>query len=167
MILASDLQGALGKENDLLFHFPKDLKRFKELTSESTVVMGRLTWESLPFKLPKRKNVVLTSSIESVSSKKIPDSFISSTKDIINMSKDEDIWVIGGARLYEEMIGIADEVELTLVHSIAKEFDASIEDLISKLSLKYNLVSTKVERDVDKISGDTIPLSFMTYKLRK
>jgi dihydrofolate reductase len=60
IILACDKNYAIGKDNDLIYHFKEDLTRFKELTNNQTIVMGRKTFESLPKKLPNRKHVVLS-----------------------------------------------------------------------------------------------------------
>ena len=61
IIVAVSKNGAIGKNNDLLWHISDDLKRFKAITSEHTVVMGTKTYESLPFKpLPNRENIVIT-----------------------------------------------------------------------------------------------------------
>ena len=61
LIVAVAQNGAIGKNNNLLWHISDDLKRFKSLTTGHPVIMGRRTFESLPFKpLPKRRNIVLT-----------------------------------------------------------------------------------------------------------
>ena len=61
IIVAVSDDWGIGKENELLWHIPEDLKRFKRLTMGKCVIMGKRTWESLPRKpLPGRKNIVLT-----------------------------------------------------------------------------------------------------------
>ena len=63
LIWAQDLNGGIGKKGKLPWHISEDLKNFKKITLNSTVIMGRKTWDSLPFKpLPKRRNIVLSSS---------------------------------------------------------------------------------------------------------
>ncbi len=62
IIAAVSPEGVIGVGNDLPWHYSADLKRFKRLTMGNTIVMGRLTWESLPKKpLPGRRNIVITS----------------------------------------------------------------------------------------------------------
>ena len=67
IIVAIDLNNGIGYDNELLVKIPEDLKRFKEITSGHTVVMGRKTWESLPKKpLPNRRNIVLSRKKEDI-----------------------------------------------------------------------------------------------------
>lgn len=110
MIVAVDSNGGIGKDNKLLWHIPGDLKRFKEITTGKTVVMGRKTFESLPFKngLPNRKNVVLTrtpkDSIENVT-------YIN----IILNNSEEEIFIIGGAEIYKLFMPYCNKLYLTQV----------------------------------------------------
>ena len=61
LIWAQEHDGGIGKNGRLPWHIPEDLKNFKKITLNSTIVMGRKTWDSLPFKpLPKRKNIVFS-----------------------------------------------------------------------------------------------------------
>src|SRR5450830_447495 len=60
MIVAVDEKRAIGKDNQLLWHIPEDLKRFKELTTDHTVIMGENTYRSIGRPLPNRKNIVVT-----------------------------------------------------------------------------------------------------------
>ena len=60
MICAMANNNVIGNGNSMLWHIPSDLKRFKSITSESTIIMGRKTFESLPGVLPKRKHIVIT-----------------------------------------------------------------------------------------------------------
>ena len=115
-ILAHDGYWGIGKNNDL--PWPKnseDLKWFKESTSGSTVVMGRSTWESLPFKpLPNRHNIVVSSKMKIQHGVEIirPDIY----KSRMNiMSQHEDVWIIGGAQLLESSLDIIDELWLNNV----------------------------------------------------
>ena len=64
LIWAQEHDGGIGKNGQLPWHIPEDLKNFKKITLNSTIVMGRKTWDSLPFKpLPKRKNIIFTKNI--------------------------------------------------------------------------------------------------------
>ena len=61
LIWAQDYDGGIGKNGQLPWHIPEDLKNFKKITIDSTIIMGRKTWDSLPFKpLPNRRNIVLS-----------------------------------------------------------------------------------------------------------
>ncbi|MGL5014882.1 MAG: dihydrofolate reductase [Bacteroidales bacterium] len=105
---------AIGKDNDLLWRLPKDMKRFKELTTGNTVVMGRRTFESLPKgALPNRKNIVLTSMPEAICS----EAFVcSSWEELTELTQtDKDIFIIGGSSVYEDALKIANHMYITYV----------------------------------------------------
>lgn len=112
-ILAHDQEWGIGKDGGL--PWPKnseDLKWFKECTEHSTVVMGRKTWESLPFKLPNRDNVVVTSGDGPIGADIVGD--LKSILKILPQIK-TDIWIIGGAQLVESMLYYIDELWLNEV----------------------------------------------------
>lgn len=111
---------AIGKNNDLLFHLPNDLKRFKKITSGHTIIMGRNTLLSLPkWPLPNRRHIVI--------SDKADDNFpgceiVSSIDAAIEKVKDEnEAFIIGGGMIYKQFYPVAGKLYLTLVH---KPFDA-------------------------------------------
>jgi dihydrofolate reductase len=113
---------AIGKNNDLLFHLPNDLKRFKQITSGHTIIMGRNTLLSLPkWPLPNRRHIVITDNKE--------DNFpgceiVFSIDDAIEKVKTEnEAFVIGGGSIYHQFYPIAGKLYLTLVH---KTFDADV-----------------------------------------
>ena len=90
----------LGKNNDLIWHLPNDLKYFKKVTSGKTVIMGRRTFDSLPGVLPKRRNIVLQlpneSKIEGVEIFNDIPSILEAVKD------EEEAFIIGGASIYKQ-----------------------------------------------------------------
>ena len=102
-IVAVDEKWGIGRDNALLFHLSADLKRFKELTSGHTVLMGRKTLESLPGGrgLPNRRNIVLTGQR----------GFTAERAEIVHspaealLTADEDAWVIGGESVYRMFSG--------------------------------------------------------------
>lgn len=122
MILCTDLMGAIGKDNNLLYSIKEDMKLFKEYTKGSTIVMGYNTWESLPIKpLPGRKNVILS---KSHAIKQYENTIVvRDLQDVIELTKTEDIIVIGGAQLYNKFIheDLVDEIMLTMVQETNKE----------------------------------------------
>ena len=104
----------LGKKGDLIFHIKEDMKFFRETTSGHKVVMGRKTWESLPHKLPNRTNIVISSQdVEG------PDEVIHDVLKFITENKDteEEIFVIGGGKIYEEFLPDAKKIYLTEVEA--------------------------------------------------
>ena len=127
---------AIGFENKLIYWLPNDLKRFKALTTGHTIVMGRKTFESLPKgALPNRRNVVLSASL--VNSEKGKDKseilpgcevYPSLEAALESCKEDEDVYIIGGARVYEQAIDLADRLCLTEVDDTPQEADAFFPD---------------------------------------
>ncbi|MBQ7414191.1 MAG: dihydrofolate reductase [Prevotella sp.] len=117
---------AIGFENKLLYWLPNDLKRFKALTTGHTIIMGRNTFESLPKgALPNRRNVVL-----SRTTKELPGCEVFPTLEeaLQSCRSDEDIYIIGGARVYEQAIRFADRLCLTEIDDTPKDADAFFPD---------------------------------------
>lgn len=117
---------AIGFENKLIYWLPNDLKRFKALTTGHTIIMGHNTYLSLPKgALPNRRNVVLSSTIS-----ELPGCDVYPTLDAALKScrPDEDIYIIGGARVYEQAISMADRLCLTEVDDTPAQADAFFPD---------------------------------------
>ena len=122
MIAAVAQNRAIGNNNELIYWLPDDLKRFKQLTSGHTIIMGSNTFRSLPKgALPNRRNIVL-------SRKKIafPGAEVfSSLEDALKSCNNEDIvYIIGGEQLYSYAMPLADELYLTEVNNIPEAADA-------------------------------------------
>jgi dihydrofolate reductase len=110
----------IGKDNNLLFHLPGDLKRFKAITSGHTIIMGRKTLLSLPrWPLPNRRHIVLTNDHNA----EFPGcEVVSSVAEALEKVKDEDeVFVIGGGSTYRQFYPLAGKLYLTLVH---RDFEA-------------------------------------------
>ncbi|MBC7498548.1 dihydrofolate reductase [Candidatus Gracilibacteria bacterium] len=116
-ILAMDSSLLIGSKNGLPWHIPEDMKRFKEFTTGGIVVMGRNTYLSLPERfrpLPNRRNIVITrTEIDGVECYSSIELFISA----MQKKTVEQVWLIGGASLYDQFFarGLVDRVELTLL----------------------------------------------------
>ena len=111
MIAAVARNRAIGFENKLIYWLPNDLKRFKALTTGHTIVMGRNTYDSLPKgALPNRRNVVLSRTIT-----ELPgcDVYPSLQEALDSCQPDEEVYIIGGARVYAEAMPLADRLCLT------------------------------------------------------
>ncbi len=116
LIAATSTNNALGKDNQLVWHLPLDFKRFKSLTSEHYIIMGRKTFESFPKPLPNRTHVIITRN----KNYEAPEGCIvvSSLERAIEICpKNEEVFIIGGGEIYKQSINIADKVELTRVHT--------------------------------------------------
>lgn len=112
---------AIGFKNKLIYWLPNDLKRFKALTTGHTIIMGRNTFASLPKgALPNRRNIVL-----STTTKELPgcECFASMDEALKHCEANEDIYIIGGASVYEQAIGRADRLCLTEVDDTPTEAD--------------------------------------------
>lgn len=115
MIVAMAKNHAIGKDNALLWHLPEDLKFFKEKTSGHTIVMGRKTFESLPFVLPKREHWVLTSAVADLPEHEQVRGF-SSVEDVLKaMDEKEQLFIIGGAQIYNAFLPYADRLYITKI----------------------------------------------------
>lgn len=118
MIVAVGKNLEIGKGNDLIWHFKEDMKFFKETTTGNTVVMGRKTFESLPHALPNRRNVVITTDSSYVAEGA---EVVTSIEDALKITENDNVFVIGGGRIYTEMLEYADKLYIT-------EIDAQCED---------------------------------------
>ena len=116
----------LGKNGDLIWHIPEDLKYFKEKTMGKTIIMGKNTFNSLPKLLPGRKHVILSEDDDF--NKDIGDSIVFYNKDelmeyINTKLKDEDAFIVGGASMYAMFVDICDKMYLTRIDAEDKEAD--------------------------------------------
>lgn len=151
-ILACDDDWGIGKANDLPWpHNPADLAWFKENTENSTIVMGRSTWDSLPFKpLPNRHNVVVSSKMKVQYGVEIirPDIYKSRC---VTMNMADDVWIIGGARLVSDSLNIIDEIWLS---RIPGSYDCDTFLPRTAIELTYEMYSSQREGDlwIDKWS---------------
>jgi dihydrofolate reductase len=115
LIVAVSEDWGIGKNNELLWHISEDLKRFKNLTTGKTILMGKKTWESLPRKpLPGRKNIVLTDNPDEVIEGSVTAYSIKDALDKCDGS--EEIFVIGGGSIYRQFMPLADRLYITHVH---------------------------------------------------
>lgn len=144
MIAAVAKNRAIGFENKLLYWLPNDLKRFKALTTGHTIVMGRKTFESLPKgALPNRRNVVL-----SQTTKELPGCEVFPTLEaaLKSCKADEDVYIIGGARVYQQAIAVADRLCLTEVDDIPQKADAFFPDYSEGWQIEMKDAHPKDER---------------------
>ena len=127
-IVAVDNNWGIGFNGDLLEHIPADLKYFKELTSGHCVMMGRKTWESLPKKpLPNRTNIVITNNPNKYNDAEFMDLFNATLYLIYN--KNDDIFIIGGGKIYEELLPMCDRVYVTKIFKDHDQVDTYFPNL--------------------------------------
>ena len=146
---------AIGKDNKLLWHFPKDLKKFKEITSGNTIIMGRKTFQSLPSILPNRQHIVITRDKEFIVKDERVTIVHSKEELFASLEDSKEYFIIGGGKIYELLLPYCTKIHLTKIN---KDYDA--DTFFPKIDYsKWDI--TKEETgyiDNDK----TIPYSFLT-----
>lgn len=127
---------AIGKDNQLLWHMPADLKFFKQTTSGHTVVMGRKTFDSVGRPLPNRRNIIITRDtalkIDGVE-------VVNSLEEAIYITENEEkpVFIVGGAEIYRQALPKTDILYLTTIHhnfdadTFFPEFDRNEWELVS------------------------------------
>jgi len=149
----------IGNKNDLLWHIPEDLKRFKKLTLGQAVIMGKKTWESLPRKpLPGRKNIVITDDpLEcidcSITAYSIEDA-------LSKCDKNEEIFIIGGGSIYRQFMPLADRLYITHIHKSARA------------DTWFPVIDPEVWQQIEKeeykhADTDIVPYTYIVYTRKK
>ena len=120
LIVAIDLEGGIGKNNDLMWHLPSDMKFFKETTKNQIVVMGRKNFDSIPEKyrpLPNRLNVILTRNKNFTADNCLVFHSFETCLEHFKNEVDKTIFIIGGGEIYEMALPLAQKIWLTRVHT--------------------------------------------------
>ena len=151
MIFACDEEGAIGKDGDLPWRQSSDLQFFKRTTLNKTVVMGRKTWDSLGCPLPKRRNIVMTRSglrddVETMS-----------FEEVMALSENEEVVVIGGGEIYALFLPHAKEVHRTIIHTVVSDADTFAPDIESE---GFHMIG---ERRVAAGERDDFPMTFQHW----
>jgi len=149
---------AIGRNNDLLWHIPEDMKRFKRITSGHKIIMGKRTYESLPYRpLKNRSNIVISD---------IPGDYYdgcimaySIDEALQHCSPEEECFVIGGGMVYRQFMSLADKLYITWVH---REFEA---DTFYPEIDPETWEETERQKGVGEEPG--FAYSFVTYTRRK
>jgi len=148
---------AIGKKNELLWHFSKDLKRFKQITTGNTIIMGRKTFESLPGILPGRHHIVITQNKNFV----VNDprvSVINSKEELLSkVDDDKEYFVIGGGEIYKLLLPYCNKIHLTKIH---KKYDADV----FFPELDYLEWNSKIEETGYVDDAKTVAYSFLTLE---
>ena len=157
IIAAVSINNVIGNNNKLIWKLSNDLKRFKNLTTNHSVIMGRKTFESLPNPLPDRDNIVITRDTNYL---KPNIQVCSSIEDAINLTKtDTQPFIIGGGEIYSQTINIVDKIELTRVH---EEFDGDAYFPEIPLDI-FELIN---EENYNSDLENEFDYSYLTYKKR-
>jgi dihydrofolate reductase len=115
IVVATAEDNVIGKDNQLIWHLPADLKHFKHLTMGHPILMGRKTYESIGKPLPGRTTIIITRQKDYQVEGCI---VVHSVKDAIEkgLQLDQDIYIIGGAEIYKQALPFTDTIELTKIH---------------------------------------------------
>lgn len=118
IVVAISENNVIGKNNKLLWHIPEDMKRFKELTTGHTIIMGRKTFESLGKVLPDRRHIILTRDLGYV----VNNENVEVVNDIEQLDRyidqNEENFIIGGAIIYNQLLKKADKIYMTKIHKV-------------------------------------------------
>ncbi len=155
LIAAMAQNRVIGKNNDLIWHLPDDLKRFKALTKGHHVIMGRKTYESMNRPLPHRVNIVITRQKDFKADGCI---IVSNLSEALQKAEgDAQPFIIGGGEIYKQALDVAQTIELTLVKAIY-EGDTYFPEIDEK---KWELVEKEHHPKDEKHESS---FDFLTYK---
>jgi dihydrofolate reductase len=157
IIAAIAKNNALGKDNDLIWHLPADLKRFKAITSGHHILMGRNTYESIGKPLPNRTTIIITRNKNYFKDGCLVANSIEEAIELVE--NDDSIFIIGGAQIYNETIkkGLADKLDITQVH---QEFEADV--FFPEIDL--NIWEETNREDFKADEKNKFDFSFLTFK---
>jgi len=145
----------IGKDNDLIWHFPDDLKHFKRLTSGHHVIMGRKTFESVGRPLPNRTNIVISRQKDYQAEGCL---IARSLEEAISLVQDDDQpFVVGGAEIYKLALEHARTIELTLIHA---EYEG--DTYFPEFDTEVWKLARGERREADEKHAH--PFEFLTYK---
>lgn len=113
LIVAMGENRVIGHDNQMPWHLPADLKYFKKTTTGHSIVMGRKTFQSIGRPLPNRTNIILTRD-SSFSAEGCV--VLHSREEVLELAQKEDLFIIGGAQIYEEFLPYADKLYITKIH---------------------------------------------------
>jgi dihydrofolate reductase len=157
LIAAVSENFALGKDNDLLWDIPEDLRQFQIKTHGHVIIMGRKTFESIGKPLKNRINIIITSDEKyQCPGIYVANSVESAIKIAKKLEKEDKIFVIGGGEIYKQMIDLADKIFLTIVHKNYPKADTFFPKINSK---KWK----EIERSDEKKSKNGLKYTFVNY----
>ena len=159
IIVAASENNVIGNNNKLIWHLSDDLKRFKNLTKDHHVIMGRKTFESMPRALPNRTNVIITRKENYIAENAIVTNSLESALKIA--SDDAQPFIIGGGEIYNIALNVSDRIELTRVHNNF-EGDTTFPEIDKEEWIESNRVEKK------KDETHSYDFTFITYnKIKK
>ncbi len=159
IIAAIGQNNELGKGNDLIWHLPADLKRFKKVTSGHHIIMGRNTFDSIGKPLPNRTTIIIT---RNKAYNQEGCLVANSIEEAIELAKDDPhIYIIGGAQIYQQALAtnLIDQLDITYVH---ESFDADVYFPV----IDMNVWEEVSREDFNADQKNKYDFSFVSYKRR-
>lgn len=153
MIAAVTTNGVIGVDGKIPFDYPEDMAHFRKTTLDSVVIMGRKTFEGIGKALPKRENIVITSQELNIPGIKT----FKSIGEAINQNKHKDIWLIGGAKIYESGMFYVDKIILTITPNFEFSDKAIRFPWINPVMFKTNYLTNLELSEASKIRSGGIP----------
>jgi len=154
IIVAIGENNAIGKDNQLLWHLPADLRHFRDKTSGHTIIMGRKTFDSVGKPLPKRRNIVVTRQDIQIEGCEV----VKSIEEALELCKEEhEVFIGGGAEIYRQAMSKTDRIYLTIVH---QTFDA--DTFFPEINHELWIETSHVDHLADE--KNSIPYSFITLE---
>ena len=147
---------AIGKNNQLLWHMPADLKHFKTITSGHTVIMGRKTYDSVGKPLPNRRNIIITRQDITIEGCEVVQSIDNA---LTLCANEEEVFIVGGAEIYKMAMSKTDRIYLTTIHH---SFDA--DTLFPEIDYMEWQETAREDHQPDE--KNKFPYSFITLERR-
>ena len=157
IIVARSKNGVIGKDGDLPWHLSEDLKRFKSLTTDHAIIMGRKTWDSIGRPLPNRQNIVITrdSTKKFESATSVPT--LAAALEIVEPHRNP--FIIGGSEIYRLALGVTQTIEMTLI-------DAEVDGDAFFPDLNPNEWE-EIKRSLQLDKKAQLSYAFITYKRKQ
>jgi dihydrofolate reductase len=154
IVVAIAQNNAIGKDNKLLWHLPRDLKHFKEITTGGTIIMGRKTYDSVGRPLPNRRNIVITRQQIDIPGCEVVNSMDAG----LDLCRDEtEVFIVGGAEIYKQAMPLTDKIFLTIVHQDF-EGDTYFPDI------NWDIWKETARQDHEPDEKNPLPYSFITLE---
>ena len=163
-ITAAGINWEIGKNGNLLIRIPEDMKRFRRITKGTTVIVGRVTYDSLPKKpLPNRETLLVSRQFSTFTrlSNHLTGSDLKSVQQYLSWIRDsrtdDDIFVMGGGQIYRELLDYCEAVYLTKVYKSFPDADTFFPDLDSAAAWNISEKSAMAE-------FEGVPFQYITYR---
>lgn len=169
MIWAEDINGVIGKENNLPWNLPEDLQHFRNITTGHPVIMGHKTWQSLPQKyrpLPNRTNIVLSTKFANLGKPDYPQtSFVANISQALEVAATSpgcaQVWVIGGEQIFSQFLPLAEKIVMT---QIKKAFRG--DSFAPKFGAEWSLAESNSDKAWHK-SSTGLEYRYLVWKQTK